>query len=95
MTIVNFNPQKMSFDKETKTFTVSERDVAFATTYTIINPKTGNGQIFHFVESTGPEFDPLTEWLYASFEGCVLRVVNDAKITKERASRYAIGKMNH
>ena len=67
---------------------VSERDVVFSTSYDVISPKTGHIKRFNFECSTGPEFDPKTEWIYKSAEGIRLHVCNDAQITKLRADSY-------
>ncbi len=82
-----FNPKKHTYEKNTKTFSVSEADVQFATEYRIINPKTQGEMEFTFSHSTGPEFDPNTKYVYKSGE-YTLEVCNDKQITEHRAKLY-------
>jgi len=48
--------------------------------------------VFNFSHSTGPEFDPTTEWVYTSQEGIEFRVCNDAHITAQNARAYVKAK---
>lgn len=84
-----------SYDKETSTILISERDVPFATTYNVISPKTGVGKLFEFSHSTGPEFDPNTSWIYYSEDGITLSVSNDAKMVKIAAENYLSAKLRN
>jgi len=85
--------EKFSFNPETRTFTASEKDVQFATTYELINPKSGMSMVFDFTHSTGPEFDPNTKWVYKSKEGFFFEVCNDAQMAKIHAENYLKAKM--
>lgn len=67
---------------------VSERHVTFDSSYNVISPRTGATKLFHFECSTGPEFDPKTEWVYKSSEGLKVHVCNDEHITKLLADSY-------
>lgn len=67
---------------------VSEKEVPFDTVYDVISPKTGVQKRFHFKESTGPEFDPKTEWVYESEDGFYFRLCNDAEMTRIAAEAY-------
>jgi hypothetical protein len=85
---------KISFkyNKETKTFSVSEKDVPFDTSYEVIGMKTGETKQFELSHSTGPEFDPNTRWVYKC-DDMVLEVCNDAEMTKIAAANYLKGKL--
>lgn len=67
---------------------VSETHIPFDSAYNVISPKTGRTKTFRFECSTGPEFDPNTEWVYKSDEGYKLHICNDATLTKLRVSAY-------
>lgn len=84
---------KKDYDKESKTFTISEVGVQFSMNYTLINPTTGGKKEFELSHSTGSEFDPDTEWIYESKDGFTLKIVQDYKITKEREAHYTYHKM--
>jgi hypothetical protein len=73
---------------------VSEVHTTFDTAYNVISPKTGVTKTFTFECSTGPEFDPKTEWIYKSAEGYKLHICNDANITELRAQSYLKHKLN-
>jgi hypothetical protein len=78
----------LTYNKTTRTFTGSEKDIQFASRYIILNPKTNKGVIFDFSHSTGPEFDPNTKYIYKSEDGLILEVCNDDQITKRNAEKY-------
>lgn len=68
---------------------VSEKDVLkFDTAYNVLSPKSGKFKEFHFECSTGPEFDPKTEWVYKSAEGFHFHICNDRAMTGQAASAY-------
>ena len=92
---VTFNPKSgWSYDVNTKTFRVSEKDLpGFATTYEVENPKTGNTCAFEFCYSTGPEFDPKTVWVYKSKDNFTLEVCNDVVMTRDAAANYLAAKL--
>lgn len=93
--LISLATTKYSYNKETKTFTFSEKDVPFDTSYEVLNPQTGNRVVFDFKESTGPEFDPTTKWIYRTADGrLTLEVCNDPKITYERSVAYLDHKLN-
>lgn len=94
MITFNFDPHVHSYDKETKTFMVSERDVQFATEYTIVNPKTGGSMHFKFTHSTGPEFEVDTQFIYESSDGITLKLCNNAEMVKRAAASYFIHHLN-
>lgn len=93
MHLIIFDPATHSFNPATKTITVSEKDVPFATSYEVKNPKNGSIKKFEFTESTGPEFDPNTKWIYKCGE-LTLEVCNDKQITALRAENYLRHKLN-
>jgi hypothetical protein len=93
MTTINLTLVPFAYSKESRTFFVSEKDVQFATAYSVISPKIGARKTFNFSHSTGPEFDPKTEWIYESAEGLKLVVANDAKMTKHAAAAYVAAKI--
>ena len=67
---------------------ISEKEVPFDTKYDLISPKTGVQKRFHFEHSTGPEFDPKTEWVYKSEDGFYFHLCNDAEMTRIAADAY-------
>jgi len=93
MTDIIISRDKIDYNKETKTFYGSERNVKFDTSYKLINGLTGKRMVFNFKHSTGPEFDPKTQWVYKSEEGYTLSIGNDAEITKILAQNYLKGKL--
>ena len=90
--VVILKKGNFGYDKDTRTFTMSEKDVMFATKYEIKNPDTGNSMEFNFTHSTGPEFASDTKWIYKSTEGYTLEVCNDPEITKKAAENYLAAK---
>lgn len=84
----------LTYDSPTRTFTGSEKDIPFATTYTITNSYTGNSKEFKFSHSTGPEFDPNTDYVYKCGD-LTLIISNDEKITNKNAKNYLKAKMQH
>jgi len=75
-------------------FHMSEKDVKFASTYEMVNPKTNKSMVFEFTHSTGPEFDPKTVYVYKNKEAMVsIFVHNDPKITGQRAKAYLAAKL--
>ena len=92
MVIINTN--LLSYNSETKTFSGSEKEIPFDTTYTVKNEKTGIQKDFEFSHSTGPEFHPDTKWIYKN-EELTLEICNDAKITQTRATNYLNAKMRN
>lgn len=95
MLTIHFNPTRHVYSAETRTFTVSERDVQFATEYRLINPVTGIGRVFRFLCSTGPEFEPTTRWIYETEDGLKLEVCNDPEITRTAAANYLAAKLRN
>ena len=76
-----------SYNDESKTFIISEKDVPFGTEYEVKNPN-GKVSVFDFKRSTGPEFHKDTRWVYTNEEGITLEVCNDAVMVKEAAKLY-------
>jgi predicted membrane metal-binding protein len=95
MTTVNLSSIQWSFNSQTKSILISEREIPFATTYNVISPKTGVGKVFNFSHSTGPEFDPTTQWIYTSEDGTLLSVSNDPAMVKQAARNYLKAKMSN
>lgn len=91
--MITIDINKLSYLKEAKAFFGSEKDIPFATTYTVHNPKTGNSVDFEFIHSTGPEFDPETVYVYESKSGLRLHVANDKRVTGIRAAMYEKAKL--
>lgn len=89
-----FDRKKHAWDSAARKFRVSEKDVAFAIDYRIVNTETGKSMDFHFSHSTGPEFDPNTKWIYINNDsGIALEVCNDPEITKVAAEKYLEAKL--
>ena len=95
MTTISIDAKKttnvLSFNTAENAFYGSEKDIPFATQYKIINLQTKKFEVFEFMHSTGPEFDPETQWIYKSIEkigGIRLIICNDLKITKLNAAAY-------
>lgn len=95
MSTIIVNLKALQYTVTNEVIRVSEKDVPFGTTYEVISPKTGVQKRFDFVDSTGPEFDPKTEWVYQSEDGFEFRVCNDAKLTKIRGDRYLKHKLKN
>ena len=74
---------------------VSEKDAMFDTEYEVVSNVTGALKRFKFIQSTGSEFDPKTEWVYKSEEGYELRICNDndAQTTRKQAENYLKAKL--
>lgn len=86
-----------SFDvkiSEKGVIVISEKDVQFGTEYNVISPN-GGQKVFKFTHSTGPEFDPKTQWIYKSDDNLQLAVCNDAKMVKVAAENYLKGKLQY
>jgi hypothetical protein len=92
--LVSIQRNKVSYDKNNKTFTVSGKDVRFAYSYTLVNNETDNKKDFSFKESTGSEWDPNTIWVYESEDGFILNVKND-DVTPEHAEKYLQAKLRN
>ena len=90
--IVILENGKYSYDKETRTFTMSEKDIRFDTKYEVRNPSTNSSMEFNFTHSTGPEFASDTKWIYKSTEGYTLEVCNDPVMVKKAADAYLAAK---
>lgn len=86
MTTITLQNGKYSF--KDNTFVMSEKDVKFDTTYKVVNPATNKFMVFEFKNSTGPEFDSNTKWIYKSDSGLTLEVCNDANMVKQAANAY-------
>jgi hypothetical protein len=94
MVTINLSKIKWSFDKKTSTILISEKEVPFDTTYNVISPTTGMGNVFQFSHSTGAEFDPNTNWIYKSTDGIILSVSNDPHLVEVAARKYLNAKLN-
>lgn len=82
------------FTKENMTLHVSEKDIKFATTYQLRNPKTNQAKVFNFVKSTGAEFDPNTVWIYKTEDNSLtLKVYNERVTTVINAGNYLKAKL--
>lgn len=97
--LITINPDssnnKLFYDSDKKTFYGNEKDIPFSTTYEVKNPGTGISKTFEFSHSTGPEFDPKTDWIYKGPDGLQLIISNDPDITKERAESYLKAKLRN
>jgi len=94
MNTIIFDSKKHNYNKETKTFTVSGKDVAFGTSYVVKNPKTNGEVTFDLSHSTGSEWDPKTMWVYKSKDGITLMVGND-EVTPAHADAYLQAKLKN
>lgn len=83
--------KQFDYDKDKKTFTMSEKGIPFGTTYEVLSP-TGNSKTFVFDHSTGPEFSPDTKYVFKSGD-LTLVLCNDAQITEQRAKEYLSAKI--
>jgi len=99
MRFIYLSSTKFEFDKAENVIRMSERDVPFDTSYTVVSPKRrGTRKLFEFTHSTGSEWDTETKWVYKSEDGQTLEVSNDEKMTKEAGERYLeakTGYLNH
>ena len=78
----------------------SESQLPFDTEYIITSPKTGVEKTFKFSHTTGPEFDPNTQWVYyagSSESGDLFTLIvhNEKEITKNRAQAYLLAKLGN
>lgn len=78
----------------------SESQLPFDTEYIITSPKTGVEKTFKFSHSTGPEFDPNTQWVYyagSSVSGDLFTLIvhNEKEITENRAQAYLQAKLGN
>ena len=88
MHTIVYDPTTISYDKASKTFSMSEKDAPpFATSYDFKNPNTGKVKRFEFKEMTGSEWDPKTKSIY-KHEDITLEICNDPQITETRAKMY-------
>jgi len=94
MTTIDLKKVKYTYNTVNKTFSISEKDVPFATEYEIVSLK-GNTMIFAFTHATGPEFNPNTKWIYQGDDGIILEVCNDSKMTAIAAANYFNTKMRN
>ena len=97
MTTINLNPNSnnnpLTFNKKHNAFYGTEKDIPFDTSYEVKNVVSGRSEIFEFVESTGSEWDPKTQWIYKSKSGISLIICNDERITNMRANNYFASKL--
>lgn len=93
---VIYDNTKMTYSKETKTITVSEKHMqGFAVKYELYNLITSTEKQFILSYSTGQEFDPNTKWIHKSNDGFTLEVCNDKAMTKLSAKSYLKHKMQN
>lgn len=99
MITINLTPGAVSnplkFNKANNTFYGTERDIQFDTSYEVKNTVSGQSEIFDFVESTGSEWDPKTQWIYKNKTGLSLIISNDERITKIREQQYLRAKLGN
>lgn len=95
MILINLNEIPFSYDSQSMTFVISEKDVAFATEYELLTPKGSENKKFAFTHSTGPEFDAKTRWVYKSSDNYTLEVCNDAKMVERAAAAYLAAKLKN
>ena len=81
-----YNKDKHHYNPTTKTMNISEREVKFATSYQLVDVK-GNSKIFHFDHSTGPEFDPNTEWVYLCENSEITLVISSYTLLTQAAGK--------
>ena len=100
MHTINLGNYPGSYDKATKTISMSEKGIPFATDYMVRNPKTGGELQFTFSHSTGSEWDPKTIFIWKivnhenkpELDGLTLQLHNDAELTKQRGAAYLAAK---
>ena len=92
MTTLSIQNNNISFSKNV--FSVSGKEAGFATCYKVVNEKTGNSEIFNFVESTGSEWDANTFWIYRSKGGLQLNVSNN-DVTPQHIENYLNAKLRN
>ena len=91
--MITLQPHQFKFNKSEKMFYVDANSTRFATSYKLVNPKTGGLMIFDFYESTGPEWLEDTKFLYTSDEGFCLELSNEPRrILNKRATAYVEAK---
>lgn len=88
--MINIQAKYLTYNEATGTYYGSERHISFATTYGVEDE--GALREFKFSHSTGPEFNPTTQWVYT----CGLRkliIANDELITKINKQNYLDAKL--
>lgn len=80
-------PDKFKFNKKTKTFHASGKEVTWDIMYKLVNPTTKGSMLFSLVESTGSEWDPNTVWIYKGEGEYYLHLTNE-EVTEEHAAMY-------
>lgn len=89
--MINIPTKNLTYDEKKGTYYGSEKNIKFASTYEIEDE--GTLRRFEFSHSTGPEFNPKTEWVY--IRGLKkLVIANDARITKINEQNYLNAKLN-
>lgn len=88
---ISIQKNNIDYNPLTKTFTVSGKETKFATTYDVVNDKTGKSNIFFFDHSTGSEWDVNTIWVYKSVDGFTLNLTN-SDLTQGRIDNYVEAK---
>ena len=80
----------LSYDKDDNTFYGSEKDIPFDTSYKVVNIDTNQSRLFEFTHSTGPEFDPKTQWIYKNSDSNIRLIIsNDAeKVNQASQPRF-------
>jgi hypothetical protein len=85
----------LSYNKDNKTFYGSEKDIPFDTSYKVVNTDTNQSRLFEFTHSTGPEFDPKTQWVYKNSDSNIQLIIsNDAEISRINGENYMKSKIN-
>jgi len=90
--LIDLNKVPFAYEADRKCFVISEKDVQFATTYTV-KSTSGNQKNFDMTHSTGSEWDPNTRYVYKSEDGLLLEVCNDAEMVKVAAANYLKAKL--
>ena len=90
MTIDIFD-QDLVWVKEDNAFYASLKEFRFSPEYIIENPKTYQERVFKLSHSSGPEDDPLTDWIFKAVghSGMKLILTNRAKfrLAQQRARK--------
>lgn len=96
MAKISIQKSKITFNKETNKFFGCDKDFPFDIEYELVNDRTQKSMKFKLQYSTGSEFDPNTEWVYANDDKTFSFIVGqDAALTNQRAQSYLSHKLNN
>lgn len=95
MVNISFQKNKVKYNVTSKSFFVKGSEVSFATTYNLLNERSGESRKFNFEYSTGSEWKVDTIWMYKSECGNYWLGVGNEEVTEEHANNYLRAKLQN